>query len=62
MFLTLVKLILYLNSILFEKKILSRRESTEALIELDIKIEKFGTNGIWQSSINVIRELTPRSN
>lgn len=62
MFLTLVKLILYLNSISFEKKILSRRESTEALIELDIKIEKFGTNGIWQSSINVIRELTPRSN
>ena len=47
MFLTLVKLILYLNSILFEKKILSRRESTEALIELDIKIEKFGMNGIW---------------
>ena len=47
MFLTLVKLILNLNSILFEKNILSRRESTEALIELDIKIEKFGMNGIW---------------
>ena len=45
MFLTLVKLILYLNSILFEN-ILSQRESTEALIELDIKIEKFGMNGI----------------
>lgn len=47
MFLTLVKLILYLNSILFENNILSQRESTEALIELDIKIEKFGMNGIW---------------
>lgn len=47
MFLTQVKLILYLNSILFEKNILQRRESTEALIELDIKIEKFGMNGIW---------------